>query len=254
MSRPAIVIITYSRLPILRETIAHVKEFTQGDYDLFVADDGSTDDSLAYCRQAGIKVVTGMNRGIAGNKNRGIYAAMHYTSAETILLLEDDCWPTTPGWNRHWETMAQRWHHVCYGPVSTWPKEFIHAGDGTVENPFRSSYLTAQMIAVSRTALNRVGYLSPHFRGYGHEHAEWTFRFSRFGYFPMHDFVCSNYGLELPDSGSFYNKKEVADNEKILMRLVKSHHKKRFQQPWRNFFDKRRFLGEIHRSLEMPPV
>lgn len=252
MSDSAIVIITYNRLPILRETLLRVQKFTEGACDVIVADDGSTDGTEAYCRQLGFKVVTGTNRSIAGNKNRGLYAALHYTKADVILLLEDDCWPNTPGWNRHWEKMTRRWHHVCYGPVSSWPKEFIHAGDGTIENPYRSSYLTAQIIGVTREAIDRVGYLSPHFRGYGHEHAEWTFRFARQGFFAMHDFVCSNYGLELAESGTFYNKAEVEANGKVLQRLIKAHHKGRFQQPWKNFFDKRRFLTEIRQSLGTP--
>jgi glycosyltransferase involved in cell wall biosynthesis len=249
MTRSAIVIVTYNRLAVLKETLARVKEFTEGSYDLIVADDGSSDGSADYCRELGIRVVTGPNRGIAGNKNRGLYAAMHYTPAEVIFLLEDDCWPDTQGWNTAWEAMTMRWNHVCYGPVKTWPPEYIHGGDGSVEDPFRSKYLTAQIIGVTRQAVERVGYLSPHFRGYGHEHAEWTFRFAHHGYFAMYDFVCCNSGLTLADAGTFYTKEDVENNGRIMNRLAAAHHKKRFQAPWKHYFDRRKFLAEIRNSL-----
>jgi len=249
MTRTAIVLITYNRLPILKETLKRVHELTEGGYDLFVADDGSSDGSAEYCRSHNIKVVTGRNRGIAANKNRGLFAAMNYSAADVILLLEDDCQPDIWGWNQTWVAMTLRWQHVCFGPGTTWPAEYTHAGTGSVEDPYRTKFLTAQMIGVTRTAVNQVGYLSPYFKRYGHEHVEWTYRFAKHGYFPMDDFVCCNFGLALVDAGTFYTKKDVDTNGRIMKRLVSSHHKKRFQPPWKNVFHRRRFLTEIRNSL-----
>ena len=181
MRRLGIAIVTYNREKILAETISRIREFTTGEYDLVVSDDGSADGTVAYCRKNNIPCITAPNSGIAANKNRGIYALLHYFNADTILILEDDCQPEVRSWNEHWQSITERWQHVCYGPVSTWPKEVIKAGTGTIDDPYRMAQLTAQITGVTREALNKVGYLSPLFAGYGHEHVEWTRRFAQAG-------------------------------------------------------------------------
>ena len=94
-------IVTYNRKDILNDTIDRVRAFTrQPDAALVVADDGSTDGTLAMLRDKQVPVITGVNMGIAWNKNRALFLLSHMLDCETVILLEDDTSRPAPGGRR----------------------------------------------------------------------------------------------------------------------------------------------------------
>lgn len=90
----SVVIPSYNRGKYLRQTIESVLNQTHRNVELFVVDDGSTDDSLAITRSYGEKLTllqhpNGENRGQSASINLGIAAAR----GEFIAVLDsDDYW------------------------------------------------------------------------------------------------------------------------------------------------------------------
>jgi glycosyltransferase involved in cell wall biosynthesis len=174
-------IVTYNRREILSDTIDKVRAFTrQPNTALVVADDGSSDGTLAMLRDKQVPVITGINMGIAWNKNRALFLLSHMLGCETVILLEDDTRPAKAGWEAEWIQAAQRWGHVNY--AAHWMPKQEASGAGTLADPVCSDMVTAQCSAYSRAALTFGGYFDPRFRGYGHEHVEHSRRLVRVGY------------------------------------------------------------------------
>ena len=174
-------IVTYNRRQIVSDTIDRVREFTrQPDTAFVVADDGSSDGTLEMLREKQVPVITGINMGIAWNKNRALFLLSQILGCQTVVLLEDDTRPTKPGWESPWIDATRRWGHVNF--AVPWMGEHILSGAGTPDDPMRAKAVTAQCSAYSHDALTYGGYFDPRFRGYGHEHVEHTRRLIRVGY------------------------------------------------------------------------
>jgi len=178
MATLGIAIITYERRSLLEQLVSSVAALTGSDHELVVADDGSRDGSAEWCRAEGLRVVSGVRRGVAWNKNRALFALADL-GCDPLVLLEDDALPVVRGWERDWVEATRAWHHVACDP-----KVLRHAvsGTGTPADPYVSPAATGFCMAVSAEVLELVGYLDSRFRGYGHEHAEWTTRIKRAGY------------------------------------------------------------------------
>lgn len=174
-------IITCNRKATVAATIQKVRALTrEPNAALVVADDGSSDGTPALLRDMGVPVVSGINMGIAWNKNRALFVLSQLLGCETVILLEDDTQPVAAGWEAQWMTAARRWGHVNY--AGSWLREHFQSGSGTADDPFRSTMVTAQCAAYSRSALTYAGYFDSRFSGYGHEHVEQTRRMIRLGY------------------------------------------------------------------------
>ena len=179
MSTLGIAIITYERRSMLERLVASIAELTTSPYELVIADDGSGDGTAEWCRERGLRVVTGTNRGIAWNKNRGLFA-LAQLGCDPLLLLEDDAYPVERGWERDWIEGTEAWHHMAYHHSKA--ARHTVSGAGTPADPFVSPAASAVCLSVSAEVLERVGFFDSRFRGYGHEHAEWTTRIKRAGY------------------------------------------------------------------------
>lgn len=179
MALLGIAIVTYERRPMLEGLLRSLAELTSSPHELVVADDGSRDGSAEWCRENGLRAVSGANRGVAWNKNRGLFALAHL-GCDPLLLIEDDAYPVAHGWERDWIEGTRAWHHLAYHH----PKVARHtvSGTGTPADPFVSPAASGVCLSVSAEVLARVGYFDSRFRGYGHEHAEWTTRIKRAGY------------------------------------------------------------------------
>lgn len=92
----AVVILNWNGAEWLRRFLPSVVERSQGDAKVFVADNGSTDDSLAWVRATlpGVGIIEMKeNLGFAGGYN----AALAQVQAEYFILLNSDV-EVTPGW------------------------------------------------------------------------------------------------------------------------------------------------------------
>jgi hypothetical protein len=118
--------------------------------------------------------------GIAWNKNRALFFLHRILECDVVILIEDDCYPNSPGWEREWIAGAEKWGHINF--AGEWFREKALSGTGAVESPFLSPSLSGQCSAFSRNALSVCGYLDPRFKGYGYEHAEHSSRLVRAGF------------------------------------------------------------------------
>jgi glycosyltransferase involved in cell wall biosynthesis len=251
-------IVTYNRREILSATIDQVRGFTrQPNTALVVADDGSSDGTLAMLRDKQVPVVTGVNMGIAWNKNRALFLLAHMLGCETVILLEDDTRPTRAGWEAEWMKATRRWGHANL--AGDWMREHFLSGTGTADDPVRSGMVTAQCSAYSHAALTFGGYFDPRFRGYGHEHVEHTARLLRVGYGGTEEridgerrvrFFLIKGDLTVVSSQTYHNSDEEQRNLKLAQRLMGEQG---YRAPWGDDNELRQFRSEIESAMSDGP-
>jgi GT2 family glycosyltransferase len=248
MAPLGIAVVTYQRRERLRRLLDAIDRHTGSLHVVVVADDGSDDGSGEWCRARGQLVVSGSNRGVAWNKNRGLFA-LAALGCDPLLLLEDDVYPVLAGWERDWIEGTRRWQHLAYHHPKI-AKRTV-AGAGTPADPFVNSSATAQCLSVSAQVLERVGFLDSRFVGWGHEHAEWTTRIKRAGYGyrtielpdgrrPKAQLYLSG-GLRNDDAVSFRDPEQVRRNREVAARLGGEP---LFRAPWRDGAERDAFLAE----------
>jgi glycosyltransferase involved in cell wall biosynthesis len=248
-------IVTYNRRAILSDTIDQVRAFTrQANAALVVADDGSSDGTLTMLRDKQVPVITGVNMGIAWNKNRALFLLSQMLGCETVILLEDDTRPTRAGWEATPMKAAQRWGHINF--AGDWLQEHALSGTGTVDDPVRSKMITAQCSVYSKAALTFGGYFDPRFRGYGHEHVEHTHRLVRIGYGGTANqtdgviYYLIGADLTVVTSHSHYNAVEEQRNLALAQRVMAQEG---YRSPWGENDELRQFRSEIESAMSDGP-
>ncbi len=93
--RVTVVVPAYNEAQTLPRCLAALRAQTypRSAVETIVVDDGSTDDTAAVARAAGVRVISQPNRGPASARNAGIAAA----TGEVILFTDADCEPL-PDW------------------------------------------------------------------------------------------------------------------------------------------------------------
>lgn len=251
-------IVTYNRREILNDTINQVRAFTRHpDAVLVVADDGSSDGTPVMLREKQVPVITGVNMGIAWNKNRALFLLSHILGCETVILLEDDTRPIRNGWEAEWVEAARRWGHVNF--ASDWMQKHILSGAGTAADPARSKQITAQCAAYSGTALTYGGYFDPRFKGYGHEHVEHSRRLVRVGYggtderINGKDVVTYNLlkgDLIVVHTPSFQDAEQEERNFQIATDIMGQQG---YRAPWGEDKEMRQFRSETESAMSQGP-
>ncbi len=243
-----IAVVTYRRPERMRRLLDAITQLTQAPHRVVVAEDGGHDGSVEWCRAHGYTVVTGANRGVAQNKNRGLFA-LAALGCDPLLLIEDDVYPVVAGWEGDWIEGTRRWGHLAYHH----PKVARHTvgGAGTPADPFVNPAATAQCLSVSAAVLEEVGFLDSRFRGWGHEHAEWTTRIKRAG----HGFKAIELsdgrrakaqlylqgGLESERAASFRDEEQARRNRELALGM---QGEPVFRRPWRGEEGRQAFLAE----------
>jgi glycosyltransferase involved in cell wall biosynthesis len=234
--RLGIGIVTFNRLAYLKKVLASVREKTTGQFEIVVADDGSTDGTKEFLRAEGVRCVTGQNRGVCWNKNRALIA-LETLNCDPILLLEDDCHPVERGWDVYWRTASAMWGHVCYAHPKLSP--WIISGSGRPDDPIVNQKATAQCASASAELLRKIGYYDTRFKGYGVGHAEWTTRAKKAG-FGFRRVTLENGqraranlfitgGLVADDAPTFKDKATILRNEKLFEQIK---HESLYRFPW----------------------
>ena len=184
-------ITTFNRADMLRRTIEAIRAHTRHPHILFVADDGSTDGTVAMLAAMRVPHLAASNRGIAWNKNRALFYLSQVHRCDVVIMLEDDTYPDADGWERNWIDAAVRHGHINLYP-SHWTEPNL-SGAGTIDDPYVSRLLTGQCSAFARRSIDTVGFMDTRFRRYGFEHVEHSYRMISCGYG----------GLADDDPGSF---------------------------------------------------
>src|SRR5580692_744850 len=244
--RLGVAVITYRRRVSLERLIDRIASLTRSRYELVVADDGGGDDVEAWCNARSLRCVTGENRGVAWNKNRGLFA-LATMSCDPLLLIEDDTYPVAEGWEKDWIEGTRRWHHLAFQH----PRVARHcvSGSGTPSDPFVNPAATAPCLSVSAEVFHKVGYFDSRFVGYGHEHSDWTTRIKRAGYGyreivlpdgrrPKAQLYLSG-GLVLEDLPSAFNEEQLTANRQLQFASEPV-----FRRPWRTDDERSTFLAE----------
>nr|WP_249296752.1 glycosyltransferase [Acidiphilium multivorum] len=95
-------ITTFNRFEVLKESIRRIKNFTSIPCEIFVADDGSIDNTLEFLpNEDGIYYFSGRNRGVAWNKNRCLFFFRNFIHVDVIILLDDDVHVDGIGWEQN---------------------------------------------------------------------------------------------------------------------------------------------------------
>ncbi len=247
-----LVVVTYQRPDRVTALTDAIASRTRSPYRLVIADDGTGPELIEQLRARGHLTVTGANRGVAWNKNRGLFAAAGL-GCDPILVLEDDVLPVRDGWDADWIEGTARWDHLAFMHPKV--SEQSLRGTGTPGDPYLNPKTTAQCLSVSLRSLRQVGFMDSRFRGWGHEHAEWTSRMRRLG-LGYQDVTgedgttirCNLYlegGLDARDAPSFRNKAEVEANLRTYERI---RGEPVFRPPWYGEDERADFLREQHES------
>ncbi len=255
MARIGIGIVTYNRLGVLKSTIERVRDLTLSpSVDWVVADDGSSDGTIAWLRANHVPMVGGVNMGIAWNKNRALFLLSKILVCETIILLEDDTCPAEPGWEAAWVEAVRRWGHINL--AVPWIEDRFQSGAGTPEDPFLCPVATGQCTAFSRDSLLFGGYLDSRFKGYGYEHGEHSRRLVRAGYGGIDEtpymtqrvaYRLIHGALAMVDTDS-YSDTEQVDRNLTLAADIQNEQTPR--APWRTDAELRQFRVEMRNAAE----
>jgi SAM-dependent methyltransferase len=247
-------IITFNRLESLKKLVGQVKSLTMTEYDLVIAEGGADDDTVQWCLDNGLRVVTGPNLGVGRSKNMVLYYFLHHTDCDQVILLEDDCRVWETGWEQEWMLACKAWDHINWPVCPTQQYEF---GANTPGSPIRTNWFGGHCTITSRAGLEKVGYLDPRFIGYGGEHAEWTWRFYR-AYQQQWGEPCernktvpclSNHvGVEFADT--LFNKEIYKKNMALLYELMESDLTV-YREPWQNETEKTEFVACIEKALSI---
>jgi Glycosyl transferase family 2 len=247
-------IVTYNRQAILSETIDRVRAHTrQPDTAMVVADDGSGDGTLAMLRDKQVPVITGVNMGIAWNKNRALFLLSQMLGCETVILLEDDTQPDRTGWEADWIQAAARWGHMNL--AGDWMSQYFLSGSGSVGDPVRCDMVTAQCSAYSWNALTFGGYFDPRFKGYGHEHVDHSRRLVRIGFGGVEETVDGQEkvryfllkgGVRVVACQSYHNAEQVQRNHQVAAQSMPQQH---HRVPWLDDVQLRQFRSETDSAM-----
>lgn len=178
--RLGIGVVSYNRPQRLAACLDAIRQNTDCDYALVVADDGSEGPTKQVLAERKVPTITGANMGVAWNKNRALYALQTVLACDVILLVEEDTRPTRSGWQSDWVEASLRYGHVNL--AGNWFRHAFVSGSGTVDDPVVSRAFSGQVTGFSREAVAQVGYLDSRFRGYGGGHVDHTRRMVRAGY------------------------------------------------------------------------
>jgi len=187
MSQRGIALLTYNRARFLGELIEVVSSTAPSETRIVVCDDGSSDDTPEVVR--GFKdviYVRGPNLGVAANKNRALF---NLQDCHFIAMIEDDLFPTEPGWFEIYENvcLASGVHHFCRvqdKEVEETIPEFTEWLKGHGYTPIYGESVRGDFTFLSARVLREVGAFHPKFRGAGYAHGDWSRRVAEAGLIP----------------------------------------------------------------------
>ncbi len=250
--RLGIAITTFNRRNTVVDLVHRIRQLTTDAFDLVICDDGSTDNTVDALRNAGETVIAGFNRGIAWNKNRGLFYLLNVVRSDIILLIDDDILPTKLGWQQEWVTATWAYGHINNAPVAF--RDSLIGGSCTAADPGLATAISGWAFAYSRIALASIGFLDIRFGRYGHEHSDFSFRAIRAGFggmvFPRSGgktvcFYVIEGGIIGVPSTSSGTQAELETNGRLLAQFGSDP---TYRHAWRTDDEMRIFLEEINET------
>lgn len=184
MQERGVAICTYNRSQYLGELIEAVKSTVPENTRIVVCDDGSTDETMYVASTfPDIVYLRGANKGVGANKNRALWMLQ---DCAFICILEDDLFPTRPGWFEKYQNvaMATDIHHFCrvqdkleeetVPAFSEWMKTKGYT-------PLYGPSPRGDFTFITNAVVQKVGGFNPEFEGAGYAHGEWSGRVAKAG-------------------------------------------------------------------------
>jgi N-acetylglucosaminyl-diphospho-decaprenol L-rhamnosyltransferase len=156
----SVVVVTYNALPWLEQCLDSVR-----GRDVVVVDHGSTDDTVAFARARGVRVIEQENKGMGGGNNAGMRA----TDGRYYFLLNSDAWVEGDALDRLVEYADAHPEAAVVGPKLLNP-------DGTLQRSARGEptfwRLATEYLFIRKLA-PRSRRLNPLYRGdFAHDRTE----------------------------------------------------------------------------------
>lgn len=185
MTTRAIAISTFNRAKYLGEVIEGVLSTMPKETDVFVCDDGSTDNTPSLIAEFPlVKYYRGPNKGVGANKTRCLYLMKNH---HFCCILEDDLVPIEPFWFETYESgsILMDVHHWCRVQEKeipeTMPGFTAYMQEKMRATPIYASSPRGDLTFITRKVIATVGGLHPDFKGVGYAHGEWSNRVARAG-------------------------------------------------------------------------
>ena len=196
MKLTSIIIPTYNGSKLLQQCIGELRRFTELDYEIIVVDDGSTDDTAAFCsRERLVFVSLSKTRGFPGACNAGLQLA----SGDTLVLLNNDIVVS-----RHWLSnmlaclyqddsvgivgpmtnyaSGTQQHHLGYRDLASF-HEMTYEANRPDPNKWREvARLVGMCMVLKRELLERIGLLDEQYAPGHYEDDDYCFRARLAGY------------------------------------------------------------------------
>jgi glycosyltransferase involved in cell wall biosynthesis len=186
----------FNRLETLEKLIIRVCDTVPNDCKVVVCDDGSDQHIVSesqgdisvgeICRKVGIPLIQGRNLGVSANKNRALWALQ---DCNFLCILEDDLFPTAPGWMEDYERAActSGIHHFCRVQDKEIEETIPAFSNFMIEQnmtPIYGPSPRGDLTFLTSKVLKVVGGFNPNFIGAGYAHGEWTERVVKAGLIP----------------------------------------------------------------------
>ena len=209
--RFSLIIATYNRRDLLLRCLSAATTLDYPDYEVIVADDGSTDRSIEMARQSFPQVrylPHAKNTGEPAARNRGLQAA----TGDIVAFTDDDCVPPRDWMRRHAGYYADQRIAAVGGPQVCRSPNFFEKFDTvrygvkfqrlqTVESIREFDHLITGNLSVRRTVFERVGTFDEAFLT-GCD-SDFIRRVSRAGYWFVRDPQLQVDHLKVYDLGSY---------------------------------------------------
>lgn len=233
----SIIIPTYNKRGLLNECIRAIRQHTHSPYEIIVVDDGSTDGTADYCRQAGLIFISKpYNSGYPITCNMGMLLA----SGDVIVLLNNDV-IVSKGWlDNLYAALYEEEHIGIVGPITNYASgkqqvyheydnmEQFHRIASQVNQPdpdkrLHVSRIVGLCFVMKREVLEKVGLLDERFSPGHYEDDDYCLRARMNGYEIV---ICGDVLVHHYGSRSFREQGDQA-----LQRLVQQNYE-RFVQKW----------------------
>lgn len=187
MFKRGVAICSYNRGSQLESLIDSVLSTVPNKTTVVICDDNSTDDTLnivttKFSNKVGY--YRGPNLGAAQNKNRALFALQ---DKHIIAILEDDLFPTEPGWLEQYEQFmtTMNVHHICRVQdrfVDETSPAFTEYSQKTLGlTPIYGPSPRGDLTVLTSLTLRKVGGFHADFIGVGAGHGHWSDRVAAAG-------------------------------------------------------------------------
>lgn len=164
----SVIIPTYNRLELLKETVESVRSQTYRDFELIVVDDGSTDGTGAWLESQGdIRSLRQANAGIATSRNNGAAAS---NGTWLAFLDHDDLWAVDKleeqmafvARNPDVALVAAR--HVRLGKRFRTPARPQWIKGDLLVKAYSESFIHTSSVVIRKDVFDRIGGFPPQYR------------------------------------------------------------------------------------------